>query len=235
MTMKEFLRVFHIWLIDYYAQSKSEGVKGVPAKIWERGIKEYGEPDLPASKFDWEIAVMKIDKGTIQKHGVRRDHLYYTAPSLRALQSELESKVMGNSVDIKYDPSDLGKIFVYNPLEKNYLEIPCTNQEYASGLNEYAHKINRKLVDEEVGVVNTSALARAKAKIMDIIFGGLDTVMSLNASRYLGVGSTREIERQTVSKANNEPRKAKVKAKVDFFAGVDMSGEWRTENAARRY
>jgi putative transposase len=46
---------------------------------------------------------------------------------------------------IRFNPGDLGEIFVQSPATKAYARIPCVNQEYAKGLSLYQHQLVRKL------------------------------------------------------------------------------------------
>ncbi|WP_165279943.1 Mu transposase C-terminal domain-containing protein [Paenibacillus protaetiae] len=231
MSLSQFLKVFHIWLLDYYAQDTNKGVRGIPSKIWESGIKTYGEPDIPTSKLQWEIALMKMESRTIQRHGIRMDNLFYQSPALHTLLRKIEVEYRNKDVDIKYDPSDLGKIYVYDPFEKTYFDVPCTNQEYALGLNEYAHKVYQRIANAEFNSVDLSALARAKKKVTDIIFDGKSFVGKIG--RLLGVGSNQVFSDKPVRNQETVPSKSSINKNINIFEGVDTTN-WRA-TSARKY
>lgn len=49
--------------------------------------------------------------------------------------------VSGVPVKIKYDPGDLGRIQVWDPVEKTYVEFTCDAPEYADGLPKWCHEL----------------------------------------------------------------------------------------------
>jgi putative transposase len=49
-------------------------------------------------------------------------------------------------VKIKYNPSDLSQIHVYDPDERLYIPVPALAQEYTQGLSLWKHKVIRNFV-----------------------------------------------------------------------------------------
>lgn len=166
---EKLLEYIHKWVVDYYAIDFNKGTKGVPLNLWEKSFEIIPAPALPASSIDWKVALMKLEKGSIQRTGIRFKHLFYQSEKLATLRHKLVSKAMKNSVEFKYDPTDLSKIFVYDPFDYSYMEVSCTHQEYADGLNEYTHNVLVKKLNEEMKNIDKVALAAARHELVQMI------------------------------------------------------------------
>jgi len=237
---RELLEIFHKWLVDYYAIKPNKGVNGAPAKLWEKSFENIPEPAIPTSNHDWKIILMKMGSGSIQRTGIRFMYLYYQSPQLRKLQHNLLKRGMKNLVKFKYDPTDLSKIYVYDEINQFYFEVLCTDQEYSQGLNEYAHRIIKKKAYEEANKVDLSALAAAKAEIMEMIseMGNLTLRERRRAERIKGTGSDK-VMKDVKQKNIKEPAVKKdetneSKKIVSLFDDIDFDNDWRVLNGNKR-
>jgi putative transposase len=227
----ELLEIFHKWLVDYYAIKPNKGVNGVPAELWKKSFENIPEPAVPASNIDWKILLMKMGSGSIQRTGIRYMYLHYQSPKLRTLQHELLKRGKKNMVKFKYDPTDLSKIYVYDEFNHRYFEVLCTDQEYSRGLNEYAHRVIKKKAYEEAKRVDMSALAAAKAEIMEMIseIRNLTIKERRKAERIKGTGSDKVFNNIPKEK-NEEPvlevEKVKNKKVVPLFDDIDYENDW---------
>lgn len=70
---------------------------------------------------------------------------------------------------IKYDPTDLSKIYVLDPTSHQFIVVPAMNQEYTQGLTLWQHKVIKNLAAIEAKRVDIVALALAKQKIQEIV------------------------------------------------------------------
>jgi putative transposase len=236
IRFNKLLEIFHTWLIDYYANSENGGVKGVPAVIWKKAYEHLPSPPVPSSKLDWKIALMKMEYGSIQKTGIRRAHLFYQGPELRSIKGKLYAKGKENRVKYKYDPTDLSRIYVYDEFEKKYFEILCTDQKYTEGLNEYAHRVILKHAKDEIDtVVDKSALAAAKAKIIQMISDESQATMKelKKFKRIEGKGSDKEVSTEppkpslkVVEAAPIRIKEKQKKEKESELFDLDMENDW---------
>lgn len=51
------------------------------------------------------------------------------------------TKVASVAVKLKYDPSDIGRIHVWDPVDKDYVTFECDALDYADGLPKWAHEL----------------------------------------------------------------------------------------------
>ncbi|MFY0803577.1 Mu transposase C-terminal domain-containing protein [Peribacillus frigoritolerans] len=239
---KQLLAIFHKWIVDYYALNFNKGVKGAPIKLWEKSFEFILSPALPSSSIDWKIILMKLGKGSIQRTGIRFRHLYFQSESLFKLWHEITKKSLKNSVEFKYDPTDLSKIYVYNPFNFSYIETMCTNQEYTQGLNEYTHNVIIKKLNEEAKDIDKEALAAARYELEQMIAGEQKQTLSerRKVHRHKGTGSDKEwtteekkdvesvtekIKFESEPKELELPKLKKEKKVVNLFKDIDMD-DW---------
>ncbi|PWW30562.1 putative transposase [Cytobacillus oceanisediminis] len=190
----KFLHIFHKWVVDIYTKEYHKGVKGIPAEIWSTAFERVPDPLVPSTKLNWSIILMKLGSGTIQRTGIRDRYLFYQSKDLMKLQRELRKQGLPNQVKYKFDPTDLSKIYVYDEMNRNYIEVPCTDQEYTEGLNEYSHRAVIKKLNADQKKVDMHQLAAAKAELLRMVQEEKHKTLKSQqqAARISGVGSNEE-------------------------------------------
>ncbi|WP_342503629.1 Mu transposase C-terminal domain-containing protein [Lysinibacillus sp. FSL L8-0126] len=245
---EKLLEYIYKWVVDYYAIDFNSGVKGVPLHLWEKSFEVIPAPALPSSGIDWKIALMKLEKGSIQRTGIRFKHLFYQSDKLAFLRHKIDSKANKNSVEFKYDPTDLSKIFVYDPFDYSYIEVLCTDQAYADGLNEYTHNVIVKKLNEEKKSIDKAALAAARHALVQML--EIEEKQTLterkNILRIKAVSSNQEwtsdkkkpktVEETGSAKVFDDTEVKMTKPKKDkkiinLYEGEDMDEEWEVWDA----
>jgi putative transposase len=203
---KRFLEMYHKWVVDIYGMDVNKGVKGVPSLIWKKAFKNKSLPGYPKKALDWEVKLMKLGHGTIQNYGVKTQYLYYQSKELRSLRNKLDNP--NDKIQFKYDPTNLGKIYVYDEFDNRYIEAYCTEPAYANGLNEYTHKIIYKNARKDVNDVNISALAASKAQLQEQQEEEKETTLTkrLQYERSKGTGSDKELKEETNKEAYKQEK-----------------------------
>ncbi|MEI4771425.1 transposase [Psychrobacillus sp. FJAT-51614] len=154
------LECIHVWMVDLYPICFNKSVGGVPVKLWK---ESRVVPSSVASK----TALMKTGNGRITGMGIRFKQLYYQSEKLVEFLHEYTAKGRKNSLEIKYDPTDISKIFVYDPLANSYFEVLCLNEEYSEGLNEHTHKAILDKFEEEK--IDIEAIRAVRFKVEQLI------------------------------------------------------------------
>ena len=142
--LKGFLDYYFAYIHHY---KPTEGLnelatlKGIPAEIWEEGIKDAPEPPL----IDPDIFVRLAGEettGVISSKGFRWDYLHYDCAEFAVFTSQPSHA--GRQYEARRDPNDLGSIQVKNPYAKSeqWIRVPVIDAEadYATGLKLYVHK-----------------------------------------------------------------------------------------------
>jgi putative transposase len=218
ITFGKLIEIIHIWICDIYAQSYSKGVKGIPALLWEKAVKMYGDPALPPSALEWEIVLMKMRTASIQRSGIRYLNLFYQSVELGELRRKLEVKPKNQRfVDFKFDPTDMSKIFVFDEFENKYIKVLCVDMEYSKDLNLFTHKLVNQMAREEYSSVDVVARSKSREKIGVIVKEEgkkLKTFQRKTKARIKGVGTDKELSsKPPVSKPLEPKKKASKKSK----------------------
>lgn len=131
----------------------------------------------------------RTDRRTIHSYGIEFECLFYNSKELSVVYrlmspydrgrkalpvddpayEDPEGKTDGK-VFLKYDPMDIGAIWVLNPLDRVYAHVPALLKEYAVGMSMRRHKLNVAYARQLVAtVVDEAALLRAHMEINALI------------------------------------------------------------------
>lgn len=174
LTFSNFIAIVHKWIIDVYSQDLNKGAGGKPAAIWKKGIEEHPVA-WPNSISEAAILLGRTAYRRISRRGIELDTLHYNSNELNKLLIQFTKENNGSEEDylVKYDPQDLGEVYVYDHLiNKKWVKVPCTNPSYARNLSEWEHKEIRAYARNEYGIIDIESLARAKFCIRKMIDNG---------------------------------------------------------------
>lgn len=195
LTFSAFIAIVHKWIIDVYSQDLNKGAGGKPAAIWEKGIEDH-PVTWPNSISEVAILLGRTAYRRISRRGIELDTLHYNSNGLNKLLMQFTKENKGDESDylIKYDPQDLGEVYVYDHLiNKKWIKVPCTNPNYAKNLSEWEHKEIKAYARNKYGIIDLESLARAKFHIRKMIDNGLGYTEK-EIARANKTTSEREIE-----------------------------------------
>lgn len=158
-------KLFHIFLLDVYAENFHRGLEDIPAQRWKKATQNGFFPRLPASAEELSVLLGRVAYRNVTAHGVQLFSLFYNAPELGNLRLQLKDE----KTRVKYDPADLGRIYVFDPGNNVYLEAKALEYEYANGLSLWKHRVIHNLARQQQPRVDTLALARSKRQIQKIV------------------------------------------------------------------
>lgn len=164
MTLAEFKKFLHVWLIDVYIQAPHKSLGITPALAWSDGLKII-EPVLPESKekLDLILAIQKTRK--LNHEGVQFIGLMYNSSELATLRKRGIA-----SVTIRVNPEDLGEIWVFDEQQGDYFTVPCTYPEYANKLTLAQHLLIRRHANQTTAErVDVELYERGKEKLRQLI------------------------------------------------------------------
>jgi putative transposase len=166
--LSEVDRIMNIFVVDIYAQRFHRGIEGIPARRWEEAMRSGFSPRVPPNAEDLSILLGRVTQRVIQHYGVQFCSLRYNSSELTLLRTRLK----GEKAKIKYHPADLSRLYVYDPFDNRYVDVPALDQEYTQGLSLWKHRIIRRAARSEYDAVDLVALGRAKRKIQEIVEAG---------------------------------------------------------------
>jgi len=164
ISFSAFMKMLHVWIIDIYHQGYHRGLKDIPAQVWREEIKHY-PPALPRRMEDLRILLGHIEHRVIGPSGIELFTLYYNCEELARLRRRTKDKVT-----VKYDPSDLSTIYVYDIYKDVYIAVPAMDQEYTKGLSLWQHKVIQSNARRDIkGRIDIGGLRDAKKMIQGIV------------------------------------------------------------------
>ena len=162
LSLSEFKEILEEAKYVYHMTDHSE-LGMPPALKWQESYNIWG-PRILSSAHRLDVLTMLTVRGRSMRGGrIKLHNLEYCdrdgSASLNdnmVRQEPVRSRPACNkakaTVDIKYDPTDLGRILVRNqatlatlangstPIEDEWVVLPCTHQAYAAGLSLYEHQ-----------------------------------------------------------------------------------------------
>jgi putative transposase len=157
--------ILHIFIVDIHHQSSHPQMKSSRIDVWNTAISQF-PPALPTSCHELNVLIGNITTRKITRKGVEFEGLIYNSCELA--QIHYSSAKSGKTV-VKYDPTDLSRIYVFNSNTHNFLEVPALAQDYTSGLSLWQHQLIKQLARQEASKIDITALSLAKQKIQQIV------------------------------------------------------------------
>jgi putative transposase len=165
LTLAEFKKLLHVWLVDVYIQSPHNGLGGItPAVAWKDGLNII-EPVLPESKEKLDLILTIQKMPNLNHEGVQFKGLMYNSTELATLRKRGLAKV-----NIRINPEDLGEIWVFDEQQGDFFKVPCTFPEYAKGLTLAQHLLIRQHANQtNAARVDVDLYLRGKEKLRLLI------------------------------------------------------------------
>ena len=168
VSFESLQEILHIFIVDIYNQSSHPQLKFPRQKVWNRAIASF-PPALPSSVEQLGVLIGATVERTVTRRGIEFENLTYNSSELARLRSELKSS--STRTKVKYDPTDLSRVYVLDSANCRFIEVPALHQEYTQGLTLWQHKVIKQLARAEGDRVDIVALALAKEKIQTIVEG----------------------------------------------------------------
>lgn len=190
ISFSSFLELVHKWVIDVYSQDYHSGLKAIPSKIWNEGVRIH-RPTWPNDISELAILLGKVEFRKIRRTGIALNNHTYNSNELNELLHKLTKHQLNFRVKVKYDPNDISYIYVLDDIIDNkWIKVPSTNLDYAMGLTELEHKEISRQARERYGTVDEIALAEAKRYIFEKAEENIELIQKFKKKR---INSTNEI------------------------------------------
>jgi putative transposase len=128
----------HKWICDIYHPDYHRVLGTSPALMWQKHINP-NDIRLPEDPKMLDVIMGRRYTRTVTHKGVEFENLLYNSPALTELRYRFGSKL---SAEISVNESDIGYINV--TYDGEVVQVPALNQEYASGISTYQHKLFQK-------------------------------------------------------------------------------------------
>ncbi|MBU9321087.1 DDE-type integrase/transposase/recombinase [Burkholderia gladioli] len=166
ITLEDLTKLVVRWIVEVYQHAPQRGLrKRTPNMVWQESCREhhiYMAEDPKAL----EIAFAGTTHCVVTNRGVTFDHLSYNNPGLQALRLRLPE---GEKLRVRYFCDRVDTVQIFDPARKEYIEVVCTDLQYATGLTRDMHA---ELVDQlrrESKVVDMDSLRRSRVALSNHI------------------------------------------------------------------
>ena len=145
LTLEEVERWLAIAVAKYYHQHPHEGLDGqTPLRRWQEGVTtllaEGGSVPVPRDPRAYLVDFLPVLRRSLQRDGITIDHLTYFSSALRAW---ITARDRPGPLLIRRDPRDLSRVFVLDPQDDGYLEVPTRDLSRPS-ISLWEHRLARR-------------------------------------------------------------------------------------------
>lgn len=128
LTLEELEKWLTLVICKDYHQSPHRGIDaGTPMMRLKEGLtalkKAENGPIIPRDLHSYLIDFLPIFRRTLQRDGFTIDHIRYFSNALKPWISSRVARVQGSMI-LRRDPRDLSRIYVLDPFDGSYLEVP---------------------------------------------------------------------------------------------------------------
>ncbi|MEM5432825.1 Mu transposase C-terminal domain-containing protein [Cupriavidus oxalaticus] len=165
ITFSDFCYGILKWVVDVHPFEINERKLARPIDLFLEGLDSCPPPTLIDNTTCLDVIAGIGTTAMVDHGGVVRQYLRYTSDELVALKSEVGAKFKAN---IKYDPYDLGRIFLQDPRTGHWITVGARDQEYTSGLTATQHKLIRNAAGKKLTLSNAeTVLRKARLELQD--------------------------------------------------------------------
>lgn len=195
VTIEDVDEFFHRWVITVYNRAWHEGIRDIPERLWLEKTAIWGvEPFSDIERLDvllGNYAERVASANGMHLLGLRYNDLGENRPlemiCTRAGAGRIEK------LRIRFDPTNLGYIWVQDPETRRYHVLECLDRDYAKGLTLAQHRVIRRYAVERARgyiTVNDLCVARdaLRQRVREIL-GDPNATGRKAATIFNGLGS----------------------------------------------
>jgi putative transposase len=167
VTLAELDRLVHVWICDQYHKRPHKGLDGrTPEAVWDESARSH-PPQLKMTAEQLSIELAEVAECALQHYGLDLNCFRYSSEQLSSLYRLLPSK---SKVTVKWPRDDAGKVWVWNPMDDQYVVAENTRDEFAGLTVKQAKAVldSRNEQGQEEALTTPSAPAKVQ-QILDTI------------------------------------------------------------------
>lgn len=219
LTLEKLDEAIHVWICEKYHQRPHVGLNGrTPLAVWSESAAVH-EPQLRADARDVEIEFSNVEERVLHAHGIEVNSFQYSSPRLSALRALLP---VGAKVKCKVPEHDVGHIWVWDPMDSDFLKVPNKDVQYVGMGREQAKAVlkAKAAADRPAG----TELAEAQ-QLLDQLIGEAQADQKLRVRKQgqrLAAQDSRRLRDNQHAEAPADPPKPVIDAVGDEVAEFEV-------------
>jgi putative transposase len=153
------------WVVDVHPFEINERKLARPIDLFLEGLDACPAPTLIDNATSLDVIAGLHASATVDHSGLVHKWIRYTSDDLAWMRKEVGAKF---KTTIKYNPYDLGSVFVLHPRSGMWIQVEARDHEYASGLTATQHKLIRNAATDKLTEKNAeTVLRRTRLELQD--------------------------------------------------------------------
>ncbi|MBW9335672.1 DDE-type integrase/transposase/recombinase [Herbaspirillum sp. RU 5E] len=137
-----------------------------PYQEFKDGFEKLPPPEFNSSYQELELISALSKNLTVGNAGVESSYLHYNSPELQQMRRQIG---LTFKTTVKYQPEDLGHVYIQDPISKNWIVVPSCDPGYTQGLSIIQHRAIRLLKKSQLNRNNAIAtLEQGKIEMIDM-------------------------------------------------------------------
>lgn len=145
------------WVVDVHPFHINERKMARPIDLFLEGLESCPPPTLLEDSTCLDVLAGLNATVTVDHSGINHQWLRYASDELALMRREVGARFKAN---IKYDPYNLGRVFVQDPNTGRWITVGARDQDYANGLTLTQHRLIRKAAGKKLRSDNAETVLR---------------------------------------------------------------------------
>jgi putative transposase len=134
--------------------------------LYAEGLAGQLAPRLAASLEELDLIMASCKTLTVGNEGVLRSYIRYNSPELQDIRRSIGLQY---PTQVKFNPEDIGHVWVQHPVQKGWLRVPSCMPDYTDGLSDVQHRAIRALKKSALNLRNAEqVLTTSKLELTDM-------------------------------------------------------------------
>jgi putative transposase len=147
IILSELCRGLVLFCCDINNQKSNSRTLELPFDRFVQSMERNPAPSLPTSMAGLDMIAAMSKSAMVAQGGVEFYGLSYAGFPLKELIDSAGGKF---KTLIKWDPDDLGDMYVQHPRNQEWVSLPCTRQDYARGLTYNQHTLLKRFTRQDI-------------------------------------------------------------------------------------
>ena len=216
ISFSELCQILVRWVTDIHPFAVNDRKIARPYDLFADGLAFAPIPQfcVDDDRLDFVAAIRK--SCTVNKNGVAFARLQYHSTELKDIPRSIKTSF---KTYMKFDPEDIGRIYVQHPKTEDWITVPCTRPDYAESLSLKQHqqikKFRWKKLNQRHDVDGyVEALMKFQEHIQSMVAGRPSVRTSSNAGKFVNMTSSKVFAGQPQSILDSKT--SRIVAKEDF-------------------